>query len=266
MKADLVIMALGNASNPIIKDSEPELHTTTWGTIDLERTGSQETSLHGVYSGGDAARGGSTAINAAGDGQAAAREIIGHVDVPGDGSPRWSGRRGSTPSAPRPSRRSSPRPTSPTASRRSPSARPSSPPRPGPASSSACFRWPDGELIPLTLADWDAEAGTICLVVQGVGTSSIEMNAMQVGDVLRRHRRAARPTERDHRAPGRRDGRLHRRRARPAAGLPDHARAPAGREPRHAHRRVPQRRACCSGPATTSAWRPCSASSATSSR
>ena len=28
MKADLVIMALGNAPNPIIKDSEPELHTT----------------------------------------------------------------------------------------------------------------------------------------------------------------------------------------------------------------------------------------------
>ena len=42
--------------------------------------------------------------------------------------------------------------------------------------------WPDGELIPLTLADWDAEAGTICLVVQGVGTSSIEINRMQVGD------------------------------------------------------------------------------------
>ena len=81
MHADLVIMALGNASNPIIKDSEPELHATTWGTIDLEHAGSQETSLPGVYSGGDAARGGSTAINAAGDGQAAAREIIGHVDV-----------------------------------------------------------------------------------------------------------------------------------------------------------------------------------------
>jgi len=40
----------------------------------------------------------------------------------------------------------------------------------------------DGELIPLTLADWDVEAGTICLVVQGVGTSSIEINQMQVGD------------------------------------------------------------------------------------
>ena len=41
--------------------------------------------------------------------------------------------------------------------------------------------WPNGELIPLTLADWDAKAGTICLVVQGMGTSSIEINRMQVG-------------------------------------------------------------------------------------
>lgn len=40
----------------------------------------------------------------------------------------------------------------------------------------------DGELIPLTLADWDADAGTICLVVQGIGTSSIEINKMEVGD------------------------------------------------------------------------------------
>ena len=75
MKADLVIMALGNASNPIIKDSEPGLHTTRWGTIDLDHAGSQETSIHGVYTGGDAARGGSTAINAAGDGQAAAEVV-----------------------------------------------------------------------------------------------------------------------------------------------------------------------------------------------
>ena len=34
MEVDLVIMALGNASNPIIKDSEPALKTTKWGTID----------------------------------------------------------------------------------------------------------------------------------------------------------------------------------------------------------------------------------------
>ena len=42
--------------------------------------------------------------------------------------------------------------------------------------------WGDGELIPLTLADWDAEAGTIDLVIQGMGTSSMLMNRMAVGD------------------------------------------------------------------------------------
>src|SRR5208337_5514789 len=40
---------------------------------------SQKTSLDGVYSGGDATRGGSTAVRAAGDGQAAAREIVGEI-------------------------------------------------------------------------------------------------------------------------------------------------------------------------------------------
>jgi glutamate synthase (NADPH/NADH) small chain len=81
MKADLVIMALGNDPNPIIKDSEPSLKTTKWGTIDLGARGSQKTSLEGIYSGGDAARGGSTAVRAAGDGQAAAREIVGEIDM-----------------------------------------------------------------------------------------------------------------------------------------------------------------------------------------
>ena len=81
IRTELVIMALGNDANPIIKDSEPRLHTSKWGTIDLDHKGSQETTLHGVYTGGDAARGGSTAIMAAGDGQAAAREILGAVDL-----------------------------------------------------------------------------------------------------------------------------------------------------------------------------------------
>jgi len=76
MKVDLAIMALGNDPNPIVKDAEPTLKTTKWGTIALDQ-GSQETSIEGVFSGGDAARGGSTAIRAAGDGQAAARQIIG---------------------------------------------------------------------------------------------------------------------------------------------------------------------------------------------
>ena len=82
MKIDLVIMALGNTPNPIIKDSEPTLKTTKWGTIGVgDGANSQETSLAGVYSGGDAARGGSTAIRAAGDGQTAARQIVGDMNL-----------------------------------------------------------------------------------------------------------------------------------------------------------------------------------------
>ena len=42
----------------------------------------------------------------------------------------------------------------------------------------------DGELIPLTLADWDEDEGTIDLVIQGMGTSTRLMNQMTVGDAF----------------------------------------------------------------------------------
>lgn len=181
--ADLVIMALGNTPNPIIKDAEPDLRTTRWGTIDLNKD-SQETSIENVFSGGDASRGGSTAINAAGDGQAAAREIVGEIDVPADQISRMVNKAeqysliGAEPQAilekieladnivefivhaPMIARS---------------------------AQAGQFVRllpWEDGELIPLTLADWDAEKGTICLVVQAVGTSSIAINKMKVGDAF----------------------------------------------------------------------------------
>ena len=37
MPVDLVIMALGNDSNPIIKDSEPRIKTSKWGTLVVEK-------------------------------------------------------------------------------------------------------------------------------------------------------------------------------------------------------------------------------------
>jgi len=183
VRTDLVIMALGNASNPIIKDSQPDLETTRWGNIAV-REGSQQTSLEGVYTGGDAARGGSTAIRAAGDGQAAAREIAHAAALDenevrervraADAYSRLAGAEARivekvelaggivefTVYAPLVAR----------------SARPGQFVR--------VLGWPKGELIPLTLADWDTDAGTITLVVQGVGKSSIEMNRMRVGDAF----------------------------------------------------------------------------------
>ena len=41
-----------------------------------------------------------------------------------------------------------------------------------------------GERIPLTIADYDREQGTITLVVQEVGKTTMEMGTMQVGDRL----------------------------------------------------------------------------------
>ncbi len=184
IKADLVIMALGNDANPIIKDSEPRLKTSKWGTIELEHEGSQETTLKDVYTGGDAARGGSTAILAAGDGQSAAREILGGVDLTAaEIRDRVKRARtytdlGSTDQ------------TILSKSELSDGIVEFTIRSPLIAAAAKAGQFvrvlprPDGELIPLTLADWDKDAGTISLVIQGVGTSSIEINAMEVGDAF----------------------------------------------------------------------------------
>ncbi len=184
MPADLVIMALGNAPNPILKDSEPRLATTKWGTIDVDGEGSQETSLPGVYSGGDAARGGSTAINAAGDGQTAARQILGQVDLDAaDIRRRVAAARAYSELGVAANR----------IVRRVELAdgivelRVHAPLVADSARAGQFVRvlaHEDGELIPLTLADWDTDAGTIDLVIQGLGTSSIEINRMAVGDCM----------------------------------------------------------------------------------
>ncbi|MDR0592884.1 MAG: sulfide/dihydroorotate dehydrogenase-like FAD/NAD-binding protein [Bifidobacteriaceae bacterium] len=44
--------------------------------------------------------------------------------------------------------------------------------------------WAGGELIPLTLADWDVARGTVTLVVQDVGASSHRINQLSVGDAF----------------------------------------------------------------------------------
>jgi glutamate synthase (NADPH/NADH) small chain len=183
MTVDLVIMALGNTPNPIIKDSEPSLKTTKWGTIDVA-PGSQQTSLPGVYSGGDAARGGSTAIRAAGDGQAAAREIVGDINLSADeisAMVRNAAHYTEMGAAPQ------------TILQKIHLADGivefivHSPLVAKAAQAGQFVRvlpWEKGELIPLTLADWDAKAGTICLVVQAMGASSIAINSMLVGDAF----------------------------------------------------------------------------------
>ncbi len=181
IKADLVIMALGNDSNPIIKDSEPRIETTKWGTIVVE---GGETTLEGVYSGGDATRGGSTAINAAGDGKAAAEKIAGETTLLpseiGDLVKRaaeYTERASATATLIRKVQLSSDiveftvnAPVIAHSARAGQFVR--------------VLPTPKGELIPLTIADWDEKAGTVDLVVQGVGTSSILMNQMETGQAF----------------------------------------------------------------------------------
>ena len=173
--ADLVIMALGNTANPIIRDSEPRLTVTNRGTIVL-REGTQETSLDGIYTGGDAARGGSTAIRAAGDGQSAARQMM-DADVPGDVARALAF-----------TQKAQTAPVIVARRELSPGIVEFIVRAPAIAASAQAGQFvrvhprDRGELVPLTLADWDAEEGCITLVVQAMGVTSIEINKMQVGE------------------------------------------------------------------------------------
>jgi len=181
LPADLVIMALGNAANPIIKDSEPKLAVSKYGTIEQPGEGSKETSIAGVYTGGDAARGGSTAIRAAGDGQSAAREIIATMAAsnPAEVADRVA-------KALRYTQTAAETPVILAKQHLSVGIEEFTVRAPVVAKSAQAGQFvrvladPDGELIPLTLADWDAKAGTITIVVQSMGTTTLRMNEMRV--------------------------------------------------------------------------------------
>ena len=186
MAADLVIMALGNSSNPIIKDSQPDLGVSKWGTISLKSEGSQLTTKEDVYSGGDATRGGSTAINAAGDGQSAAGEIL--AQLSSGYTPQQT--QGLVAQALAYTQMASEIPVVVARRNLSPGIEELVVRAPAIATAAKAgqfvrvLRDPKGELIPLTLADWDAAAGTITLVIQDMGLSSHQINQMQVGDAF----------------------------------------------------------------------------------
>ncbi len=137
-----------------------------------------------MYTGGDAARGGSTAILAAGDGQSAAREILAIDDLTPDVIRESVARAGDY------TELATTEATILAKADLSDGIVEFTVRAPLIARSAQAGQFvrvlpqPDGELIPLTLADWDAEAGTIDLVVQGVGTSSIEINRMAVGEAF----------------------------------------------------------------------------------
>ena len=70
MDVDMVVIAVGNGSNPLISQTTPEIETNKWGNIVADEDG--RTSMDGVFAGGDIVSGGATVILAMGAGRKAA--------------------------------------------------------------------------------------------------------------------------------------------------------------------------------------------------
>ena len=75
---DTVIVSVGVSPNPLLSKSLPELKTTRWGTLVVDEN-TLETSIPGVFAGGDIVRGGATVILAMGDGRKAASAMNEYV-------------------------------------------------------------------------------------------------------------------------------------------------------------------------------------------
>lgn len=71
---DAVIVSIGNASNPLIKQTTPEIETNKRGNFIVNEE-TNETSLDGVFAGGDIVLGAATVILAMGQGRKAAKAI-----------------------------------------------------------------------------------------------------------------------------------------------------------------------------------------------
>jgi len=74
VEVDLVVVAIGNSSNPLVQKTTPGLNTNKWGNITVTEE-TMATSRKGVYAGGDIVTGGATVILAAGAGKVAARAM-----------------------------------------------------------------------------------------------------------------------------------------------------------------------------------------------
>jgi len=81
LQAGVIINAVGTGANPLLTASAPELSLNKRGNIKINPDG--ETSMPGVFAGGDIVRGGATVILAMGDGKRAAAAIDEYLK-PGD--------------------------------------------------------------------------------------------------------------------------------------------------------------------------------------
>ena len=70
---DMVVVAIGTRSNPLLHATAPDLAVNEWGYIVTDEDGM--TSLPGVFAGGDIVRGSATVILAMGDGKRSAAAI-----------------------------------------------------------------------------------------------------------------------------------------------------------------------------------------------
>ncbi len=71
---DVVIVAIGNASNPLVPSTTPDLAVNKWGNV-VAAEDTLKTSKKGVFAGGDIVLGAATVILAMGQGRKAARAI-----------------------------------------------------------------------------------------------------------------------------------------------------------------------------------------------
>jgi glutamate synthase (NADPH/NADH) small chain len=77
---DLVIVAIGNGSNPILQRTTKGISFNRWGNILVDED-TMATSKPGVYAGGDIVTGGATVILAMGAGRKAARSIHAYLNA-----------------------------------------------------------------------------------------------------------------------------------------------------------------------------------------
>ncbi len=88
---EMVVVAIGTRSNPLLTASEPDLRINQWGYLVVDEDGM--TSLPGVFAGGDIVRGAATVILAMGDGKRAAAAIerylvkVGPAALAAEGAP-----------------------------------------------------------------------------------------------------------------------------------------------------------------------------------
>jgi glutamate synthase (NADPH/NADH) small chain len=67
LPCDTVIVAIGTRANPLLTSTAPDLQLNRWGYIETDTDG--QSSMPGVFAGGDIVRGAATAILAMGDGK-----------------------------------------------------------------------------------------------------------------------------------------------------------------------------------------------------